>query len=791
MRGTKYSITAAAILLCAVMVLVAAAPMTIAAAGDTHTIVKGEKGPRASAVTWVFETGPDAGVWTGKIDNNGLRSLVIEVADNTTGVPSEIFKQRIRFAAYDAYPVGTVITEPVLMNPNSKYEITGVPNGPRGTSCIVTDQWAIAMAPTASFTYSVSGATVSVDASGSTDDGTIVSYDWEWGDGTTGSGVTASHTYAATDTYVITLTVTDDLGLTGSTSQSVYVEVPVNQNPIASFTVSVTELTVSVDASASYDPDGSIVSYAWNWGDGTTGTGVTATHTYAAGGTYTITLTVTDNMGATGSASQSVTVSPPAPATTMTYTISNMFELYLKPTDYSKLGRWGSTMGVNSWFDLRKPNYGEWILRNTYPFTMAYNPYSTQTTPDVSVGNVITTWYRMYVDAKGLTTAGTGPGMDPILVPVMGNIASSGGTVQLNWYSTYMTTQEMADARNGVHYANTYYGVRARVTPPSSQDDGYWHEFQGTMSFSRDACKKFLGMAATGDLEDEFNANQAIISGMWFDDWMAEGSGGGAYDIYTAYDYPNDIRVLNIIVDPLMANTDPDTLYLRIWAISWGIDVLLVRYVEALGVQKYWQPWADDWYLNATITTDKVDLQMRAVMGYHMMAWQDMAGSNTPAWSLEAVHIDWCGNIATHNSYISPFNAYDPDQTDVMKTSYSPSSVNFGKKVSYWLAPMEMDLVAGEKWVFKLQTYGQVIGYTPRSSTTDKLDDAKLAEYATYSKMGTLTLGPGWPADLSNYYDPVTKTLTLIGPMDMPRMSNPTAPTLLETGSPTIILSVK
>ncbi|MCF7553837.1 LamG-like jellyroll fold domain-containing protein [Pseudonocardia sp. WMMC193] len=67
------------------------------------------------------------------------------------------------------------------------------------------------VAPTAAFTSTTAGLTANVDASTSTDpDGTIASYAWNFGDGSTGSGVTASRTYAAAGTYQVTLTVTDD-----------------------------------------------------------------------------------------------------------------------------------------------------------------------------------------------------------------------------------------------------------------------------------------------------------------------------------------------------------------------------------------------------------------------------------------------------------------------------------------------------------------------------------------------------------------------------------------------------
>jgi len=72
------------------------------------------------------------------------------------------------------------------------------------------------------------GDTVNFDGSGSSDaDGTIVSYDWDFGDGTTGSGVLVEHIYSVVGDYTITLTVTDNGGLTGADTAIVSVsEVP-------------------------------------------------------------------------------------------------------------------------------------------------------------------------------------------------------------------------------------------------------------------------------------------------------------------------------------------------------------------------------------------------------------------------------------------------------------------------------------------------------------------------------------------------------------------------------------
>ena len=85
--------------------------------------------------------------------------------------------------------------------------------------------------PLASFTYDLSNLNVTFDASGSSDsDGNIVSYAWTFGDGNTGTGVTPSHTYAAAGNYSVILTVTDNVGATGTQTQSVTVTEPLAGN---------------------------------------------------------------------------------------------------------------------------------------------------------------------------------------------------------------------------------------------------------------------------------------------------------------------------------------------------------------------------------------------------------------------------------------------------------------------------------------------------------------------------------------------------------------------------------
>src|SRR5216117_425824 len=165
--------------------------------------------------------------------------------------------------------------------------------------------------PVAGFTPSCSALTCTFTSTSSDPDGSIAGYSWNFGDGSPAvTTQNASHTYATGGSYTVTLQVTDNLGASNSSSQSVTVTPP-NQPPVSSFTKSCNGLTCSFTSTSS-DPDCSIASYRWTFGDGSPAvTTQNASHTYAAGGTYTVTLQVTDNLGASNSRSEEHTVTGP------------------------------------------------------------------------------------------------------------------------------------------------------------------------------------------------------------------------------------------------------------------------------------------------------------------------------------------------------------------------------------------------------------------------------------------------------------------------------------------------
>lgn len=200
------------------------------------------------------------------------------------------------YATAGVYTISLTVTDPQGLTNTISKSVTAAPN----------------QAPTAGFAASVNLHDVSFDGSTSTDaDGTLAGYAWDFGDGTSGSGVTATHTYGAAGTYNVALTVTDDQGVTNTVTHQVVAVDPPNQLPIASFSVSKSDLAVDFSGAGSADPDGTISDWAWSFGDGSTGTGASTSHSYAAAGTYTVKLTVTDNRGGTDTQSKEIRVLAP------------------------------------------------------------------------------------------------------------------------------------------------------------------------------------------------------------------------------------------------------------------------------------------------------------------------------------------------------------------------------------------------------------------------------------------------------------------------------------------------
>jgi PKD repeat protein len=168
--------------------------------------------------------------------------------------------------------------------------------------------------------------TATFDASTTTNNGvaclSACSYAWNFGDGTSGIGVTTTHIYRTAGTYAVTLTVTDSRGATAVRTISLTVDTPVLPSAVIDVTPTapVVGQDVFFSAARTTSPSGrAIVAYEWNFGDGTTGAGVTTSHRYSAQGAYTVVLRAIDDAGVAGPAQTTVSVGVGGPTVQFTF----------------------------------------------------------------------------------------------------------------------------------------------------------------------------------------------------------------------------------------------------------------------------------------------------------------------------------------------------------------------------------------------------------------------------------------------------------------------------------------
>ncbi len=177
--------------------------------------------------------------------------------------------------------------------------------------------------PTANFTPDCNGLDCSFTSTSSDPDGTITSQQWNFGDGTTGSGASPSHHYTAANTYRVTLTVTDNGGATDVVSKDVVVTQPpvFNQPPVVIAGPDQNPgvgLLFNLSGASFSDPDhDGPWTVTIDWGDGSqpltfqaSEGPINGSHSYTgvALTEYTLTVTVVDAHGNRNSASKKVTV---------------------------------------------------------------------------------------------------------------------------------------------------------------------------------------------------------------------------------------------------------------------------------------------------------------------------------------------------------------------------------------------------------------------------------------------------------------------------------------------------
>ena len=131
------------------------------------------------------------------------------------------------------------------------------------------------------------------------------SYSWDFGDGTTASGQTVSHTYSLSGTYIVCLVVDDGAGCVDTSCVPIFVGSS-PPPPLCDASFSLLPTGGPLNCFSPDNPSPTSV-YLWDFGDGTTSTDMIPCHAFPGSGVYQVCLTVTDALtGCVDSSCQSV-----------------------------------------------------------------------------------------------------------------------------------------------------------------------------------------------------------------------------------------------------------------------------------------------------------------------------------------------------------------------------------------------------------------------------------------------------------------------------------------------------
>ncbi|HET6244456.1 MAG TPA: PKD domain-containing protein, partial [Bacteroidia bacterium] len=161
--------------------------------------------------------------------------------------------------------------------------------------------------PVADFTFPTicSGSEVSFTDGSSLD---VVSWSWDFGDGTFASAQNTSNTYSQAGNYNVMLVVTNNSGCKDTLIQTASVNS--TPNALFGFVLNCGELGIQFNDISSIN-SGNITSWNWSFGDNGNAVIQNPSHSYATYGTYNVTLAITSDSGCVATVNDSVAVQEP------------------------------------------------------------------------------------------------------------------------------------------------------------------------------------------------------------------------------------------------------------------------------------------------------------------------------------------------------------------------------------------------------------------------------------------------------------------------------------------------
>ena len=198
-----------------------------------------------------------------------------------------------------------------------KYTAVLTATGPGGTAsktaATVINVASVAL-PAVNFSASPStGAAPLSVAFTNTTTGSVTTWAWNFGDGTTSNVQSPTHVYSTPGSYTVVLTATGTGGTASKTGTTISVSAAPTL-PVVNFSASASSGTAPLSVAFTNTTTGPVTTWAWNFGDGTTSNLNSPTHVYSTPGSYSVTLTATGT-GGTASKTAATAISVTTPST--------------------------------------------------------------------------------------------------------------------------------------------------------------------------------------------------------------------------------------------------------------------------------------------------------------------------------------------------------------------------------------------------------------------------------------------------------------------------------------------
>ena len=193
--------------------------------------------------------------------------------------------------------------------------------------------------------------------------GSVVSWQWDFGDGSTSNSQNPSHTYTANGLYLTCLTISTTDGCTDTYCDTINVSciAPPSCNADFQYTLGACPTVSHFDASTA--SPGSVASWSWDFGDGTTSNSQNPSHTYGANGSYVTCLTITTTDSCSSTHCDTVVVScitPPGCDAFFQYTSANCPSISFFDASTSSPGsviNWFWDFGDGSTSSMQNPSH--------------------------------------------------------------------------------------------------------------------------------------------------------------------------------------------------------------------------------------------------------------------------------------------------------------------------------------------------------------------------------------------------------------------------------------------------